>query len=116
MMTWTSERSGIASSGMCVTEYQAPASANIVATKTIIRLRAQKSIIACIIKSGFSLSVPGMFAHGLGSTHTGNRGLEPAFRINQKIGAGEDSFTLVQAGENFHQFAGGAADSHRARL
>src|SRR3989338_3307224 len=95
MITCVSERSGIASKGIFFSDHTAAAMAAKTKVRTINLLRAENSMIFSTSPSRgllFSMLMP-PFRSG----HPFQRGLKTALRIDQKITAGNDNLSFLNA-------------------
>src|SRR5215467_1229032 len=101
-MTWVSERSGSASSGMCRIVQTEIASNTSAAAITRYRFSAENRIILLIIASLAS--------------HRGQRSAQPRFRVDQEIGPGYHPLALLQPLHHLDLVAGFGSELHFARL
>src|SRR5262245_12078023 len=107
MMTWVSDRSGIASRGTRSRHQMAPATATAVRTRTTNRLRADSSMIRSIM-SVLAGAVGGR-SRGLGGgrlrgalrrpARRRERGFQPRLGIHEEVRRGEDLLPFPEARE-----------------
>src|SRR5262245_52218423 len=108
MMTCVSERSGIASSGMCRVVQTAAATATAVSSNTRIRLRALNSMIFSTMRA------PSVGCVRL--LERGERGPETRLRVDEEVRGGHDLVALGEAGEDLVVSFRRPPERHRARL
>src|SRR4051812_40493680 len=111
MMTCGSDRSGIASSGTLRIAYSDPTMTNAVNRNTSMRCFAHDSMM----RPTMAASVPGVAGRGLGS-HSGDRGLHAALRIDQERRARHHGVALGESGEHLHVVVAPKAGRHHARF
>src|SRR5215813_7628644 len=119
-MTWTSLRSGMASSGVRVSAQIAPAIPNTVRMITKKALRALASIIR---SSRNGLAAPGTLEScvlvGVGSDIESpgfQRALHLRFRINEEVRAADNPLAFLQPGLEFVCFTVFAAQLNKSRF
>src|SRR5215831_14893827 len=109
-ITWVSERSGMASSGMCRTVQAAATSAAAVSNSTRPRLRALNSMM----RSTMAASARGTGCGRFGG-EGGERGAEARLGIDQEVRRGDDLVSLGDAVEHLVVAIRLAPEPHGAR-
>src|SRR6476659_1709540 len=110
MMTWVSDRSGIASSGIVLIAWIASPTAIAVRTRTRTRLRAENSMIRSMTMSGM---VSGVRSRRRGA---GQRGAEPGLGVEEEVGRRHDLLSFLHSRADLAQIGEAHAGRHLARL
>src|SRR5262245_47006634 len=116
-MTWVSERSGMASSGMCRTHHTAPRRAAPVSSRTRTRFLARNSMMRSTIAPVLVLVADAARGRAAGfRLERPQRGAEARFRVDQEVRRDDDLFARGKPGQDLVEALCIPSDLNRTRL